>query len=218
MLETSQLRSVIGREVFDYQQLTGCLSSLRKPRDRIGRLLSKGEIVRVRKGLYVFGDLHRRRPVSRELLANLIYGPSHISLDYALARHGLIPERIDEVTSVTTGRSRSIDTPFGTFSYRHLPPARYAPGVDLERIEDESFLIATPEKALVDKVWMDKRFAGTRLSDYGPYLLEDLRIGRERLAELDGERLETVARAYGSQKIDGLMRYLQRLRERRGDE
>ena len=48
--------------------------------------------MRIRKGLYAFGEPLRRAPISRELLANLIYGPSYISLDYALSYHGLIPE------------------------------------------------------------------------------------------------------------------------------
>jgi hypothetical protein len=36
------------------------------------------------QGIYVFGERYRRSPFSREVLANMIYGPSYISLDYAL--------------------------------------------------------------------------------------------------------------------------------------
>jgi predicted transcriptional regulator of viral defense system len=117
MAETAQLRQEIDRDHFDYQQLTACLSHLSKPRDKINKLLSKGEIVRIRKGLYTFGRPYRRGPLSRELLANLVYGPSYVSLDYALSYHGLIPERVSTVTSVALGRSRKFDTPLGTFTY-----------------------------------------------------------------------------------------------------
>ena len=98
MLETTPLRQQIARDVFDYQQLVTCLSQFSKPRDKIRRLLASGEIVRIRKGLYAFGAPLQRAPISRELLANLIYGPSYISLDYALSYHGLIPERVETVT------------------------------------------------------------------------------------------------------------------------
>ena len=207
------LRQQITRDVFDYQQLVACLSQFSKPRDKIRRLLAAGEIVRIRKGLYTFGEPLRQAPISRELLANLIYGPSYISLDYALNYHGLIPERVETVTSMTLGRSRSFTTPCGTFSYRRLSQSRYAVGVILEEHSDLSFLIASPEKALADKVWADKRFDGIRLGTYGPYLLDDLRLDPARLAILDNDRLDAIARAYDSRKLHRLMRYLQTLRE-----
>ena len=60
MAETAEIRLQLGREVFDYQQLTDCLAHLSKPRDKIAKLLAKGDIERIRKGLYVFGRLYRR--------------------------------------------------------------------------------------------------------------------------------------------------------------
>lgn len=214
MRDAAHLRQCIDQNVFDYQQLVACLSHYSKPRDKIRRLLASGDLVRIRKGLYTFGEPYRRAPMCRELLANLIYGPSYVSLDYALSYHGLIPERVETVTSVTTGRSRAFETPFGSFSYRRLSEDRYAVGVLLEQQGSVSFLIASPEKALVDKVWADKRFAGTRLSDFGPYLLEDLRIDLNRLASLDRDRLGTITESWNSQQIRLLARYLTSLTER----
>jgi len=133
MLDIAQIRTQIERDVFDYQQLISCLGHLNKPRDKIRRLLSRDDIVRIKKGLYTFGEPYRRGTISRELLANLIYGPSYVSLDYALSYHGLIPERVETVTSVTTGRSHEFETPFGTFAYRRLCRGRYAVGAILEQ-------------------------------------------------------------------------------------
>ena len=75
----------------------------------------------MKKGLYIFGEEYRRKPYSREILANLIYGPSYISLDYALQHYGLIPERVEAITSVARGRSRKFSTPIGLFTYRMIP-------------------------------------------------------------------------------------------------
>jgi predicted transcriptional regulator of viral defense system len=83
--------------------------------------MRKGVVVRVKKGLYIFGDEYRIRPFSRESLANLIYGPSIISLESALSFHGLIPERVATVTSVTPKRSKRFTTPVGCFVYRQVP-------------------------------------------------------------------------------------------------
>jgi predicted transcriptional regulator of viral defense system len=203
----------IGRDTFDYQTLLDALSDYSKPRDRITRLLASGAIVRVKKGLYCFGETFRRGPVVREHLANLIYGPSYVSLDYALGYHGLIPERVERVTSVTTRRSREFVTPFGVFSYRMLSVTRYAAGAVIEEDGGTPFLIATPEKALADKVWADKRFSGRRISDYKAYLSDDLRIDEDALRGLDFPRLKIAADAYASPKIDNLIRCVERLEE-----
>jgi hypothetical protein len=213
MVATAEIRLRLGREVFDYQQLTACLAHLSKPRDRIAKLLAKGDIVRIRKGLYAFGRLYRREPLSREVLANLIYGPSYISLDYALSYHGLIPERVSTVTSVALGRSRVFDTPVGAFTYQSLSLPCYAVGADLEESPAGCFLIACAEKALADKVWTDKRFRGTRRADWRPYLEEDLRINLDLLAGLDRSRFARIQQAYGSKKIGNLVRFIEALGE-----
>ena len=212
MSDIAHIRETVGPEVFDYQILVDALREYRKPRDRIRRLVAAGDIVRVKKGLYVFAAPFRRQLIVREQLANLMYGPSYVSLDSALSFHGLIPERIEAVTSVTTGRSRAFDTPFGAFIYQSLPLTRYASGALLETKGTVPFLIATPEKALVDKVWMDKRFAGARVGEFLTYLRDDLRIGEEGLRALDLERLTAIARAYGSAKVDSLLRVLVKMK------
>lgn len=197
-----------GRDVLDYQQVVSLLHDYAKPRDRISGWLARGDLVRVRKGLYVAGDAYRRGPVVRELLANLIYGPSYVSLDYALSYHGLIPERVEDVTCVTTGRPRRFETPFGVFTYRPLPPHRYAPGVLLAGEPEAQFLIASPEKAIVDKVWCDKRIKAPSEKDFADYFFQDLRIDEERIRSLDLERLDQIASAFSSRKISTLMKFI----------
>ena len=209
-----KLRAKIHGEVFDYQVLLDALAGYRKPRDKTTRLLAAGAIVRIKKGLYCFGEPFRKKPISREHLANLIYGPSYISIDYALNYYGLIPERVDIITSVTTRRSRNFDTPFGVFSYTMLNPQRYAVGAVFEAAGNIPYLVASPEKALVDKVWSDKRFNGRRISDFDDYLSDDLRMDRGDLSKLDHDRLQAIARAYDSAKINNLVRHIKRLKEK----
>jgi len=212
MNEIASIRGRIPYEVFDYQVLVGALSGYSKPRDKITRLLASGAIIRIKKGLYCFGEALRKEPISREQIANLIYGPSYISLEYALAYHGLIPERVEVVTSVTTRRSRRFSTPLGTFTYRSQRETRYATDAVLEPAGKTAFLMATPEKALADKVWTDKGFSGERISDFASYLLEDLRIDETALSRLRAPGLRAVAQAYNSAKIDRMVRYIESLR------
>lgn len=209
MATIEDIRRAIETDVFDYQQLMDCLASYAKPRDKIRALLKAGEIVRVKKGIYVFGEAYRRSPWSREILANLIYGPSYISLDYALSYYGFIPERVVVVTSVTLSRSRRFETPLGLFTYRRLSCRKYSIGIDQQTLEDDQhFLIATPAKALADKVWTDHRFTPRKTEDFRAYLQEDLRIASDALSSIDRTLIELIAEQYGSRKIRLLRDYL----------
>lgn len=75
------IRKRIPFDVFDYATLVSALSGYRKPRDRITKLLASGNVIRIKKGLYCFGQDMKNEPLSCEYLANLIYGPSYVSLE-----------------------------------------------------------------------------------------------------------------------------------------
>ena len=132
----------------------------------------------------------------------MIYGPSYVSLDYALHYHGLIPERVEAVTSVTSGRGRRFSTPVGLFIYRMVPLRAYQVGIDQVQIEGgRPFLIATPEKALADKVH-DDRGSGIRTQEeMREYLLNNLRVDPEGLTKLQAEVFALIADRYRSKKI-----------------
>ncbi len=202
-----KLRNLVLGEELDYTLLMSTLSGYRRPRDKITGLLRKGVLVRVKKGLYVFGPEFARRPYSRGILANLIYGPSCVSLQYALSRHGLIPEHAAAVTSVTPKRDKLFDTPAGRFTYRYLRPDRYAVGVTRESVDEQSsFLIATPEKALADLLLLQaRRIAPKTPGELRRYLIDDLRCDREALSGLDRGHLREIAAAYKNRKIDLLV-------------
>ena len=85
-----QLRA-FGSIPFSHGSLLSLLGEYRRPNDKIARLLAAGDLVQIKKGLYVLGVEHRSSPVSLPLVANLLYGPSYVSLDFALSWHGLIP-------------------------------------------------------------------------------------------------------------------------------
>src|ERR1700733_3976608 len=98
-------------EVFDYQLLANYLRGLKRPRDKIRSLIDEGKMVRLKNGLYIFGDNWRRSPLCLEMIANLIYGPSCVSFEYALSHYGLIPERSTVITSLTIGDTKTFHTP-----------------------------------------------------------------------------------------------------------
>jgi predicted transcriptional regulator of viral defense system len=211
MTNTSLLKS-IPYEEFDYQTLLDAVHGYARPRMKISGMLAKGDIVRVKKGLYILGESLRRGPFCRELLANLIYGPSYLSLEYALHYHGLTPERVESMTSVTCGRSRTFDTPVGTFSYRMIPLEAFRIGMDRVELDDgRSFLIAIPEKALADRIVTERGAGITTQKELHEYLLADLRIDPANLRGLDPTRITEIARLYRSRKVKLLADLVTRL-------
>ncbi len=195
----------IGREEFDYQTLLDVLRHYERPRDKISDLLRKGLVVRVKKGLYVLGDHYRSRAISRHLLANLVYGPSCVSLDSALQHYGLIPEHVEAVTSVSIGRSRVFDTPVGRFIYRQIPRGAYPIGVSrVEEPDGNAFLMAVPEKALADKVYDSRNIGAATPGRMLHFLLDDLRADESGLARLNPVLFQEIADVYRSGKLQVL--------------
>jgi predicted transcriptional regulator of viral defense system len=198
------LRREISGEIFDYQILMYYLRDVKYPRAKIGRLLKNGEIIRVKKGLYVFGEMWRKESISLEVAANLIYGPSCVSFEYALFRYGMIADRAVAVTSLTIGRARKFETPLGIFQYRSIDKNKFSVGIDYQEIHgNEGFFIASREKALADLVSRIK--VSLSLSDFRYYLIEEMRIDEDSLRSLDKRKMEEIASIYQNKHVDKLL-------------
>ncbi len=171
---------------FCHGALLSLLKDYKRPNDKISRLLAEGDILKIKKGLYLLAGEYRTAPVSKPLLANLIYGPSYVSLDFALSYYGLIPEGVFEISSMTPKRGKYYDTPLGRFTYTHSFESLYGIGVVSEENADgSSFLIASPEKALCDKVFFTKKLSAFSVKTMRLFLTEDLRIDLDDLVGLD---------------------------------
>ncbi len=192
---------------FDYNTLVNALSHYKAPRKAINSLLKKRAIIRVKKGLYVFGDLEGAPKYSLEILANLIYGPSYISREYALSYYNLIPERVVVITSTSAKRSKVFESPVGTFDYKYLNIKKYSVGITQVRAsENRVVLMAGPEKAIVDMLEQHKDIKGKR--QIKEFLIESVRISSELSERLSIQKLEAIQSVFKSGSIDYLIKLL----------
>ncbi|MBS2004793.1 MAG: hypothetical protein JST44_25000 [Cyanobacteria bacterium SZAS LIN-5] len=151
----------------------------------------------------------RRNPVCKETLANLIYGPSCISLEYALSLTGFIPERVEVVTSVTPKKNKTFDTPIGRFTYRYLSAAKYPHGIEQIWVDSaHPVLIATPEKALCDYVVLNDVPNINSPDSAREFLVADLRIAPTQLERFDIRRLTHLNKHYKSASIARILEVL----------
>jgi hypothetical protein len=168
------------------EALDEVLAGYRRPNDKVSEWKREGALEPLRRGLYLAGQPLRQGPACLPLLANHLYGPSCVSLDFALAWHGLIPEGVAEVTSVTPRPSRVLRNARGRFSYHHLPLRYYSVGQELGASDDGlSFLITSPAKALADRLVLARNLPPLSRSAMRQWLLEDLRLDPQVLGEMD---------------------------------
>lgn len=168
------------------QVLLGLLKGYRRPYDKIMEMVNQGIIVQLRKGLYTTTPLVSSKTPEPFLIANHLYGPSYISLDSALFYWGMIPERVFEISSVTPKKSKKIIAEHVTYSFTHLPIAYYPLGIQsLALTEKQTVLIASPEKCLCDKVVTTPGVNLRSKKQAMTFLVEDLRIEKDRLRELN---------------------------------
>ena len=153
---------------------------------RIAALEKTGDLVRLKKGLFVVSPQAGGQPISRELAANHLFGPSYVSLESALSYDGLIPEKVYAVRSVTIKRAKTFSTPLGRFDYVTVPEKYFPIGIRQEIVDDRyAFLIAEPAKAVCDMIAATPYLRLQSVRAMQDYLTEDLRIDFELAKKMD---------------------------------
>jgi hypothetical protein len=138
-----------GNIPLSYAALEEMLCNYKSPYDKVSAMEKRGEIVRLKKGLYVVSDKISRKPLSRKLIANHLYGPSYVSFETALAFYDLIPEKVYTVCSATFEWAKQFENSVGRFEYITVPQDYYPVGINQQTIDEKyTYLFAAPEKAL----------------------------------------------------------------------
>lgn len=141
-------------------------------RRRISEWREKGYLKKIANNFYVFAD----KPLDEKnffYMANKIYEPSYVSMETALGYYGLIPEAVFSILSVSTSKTKTTNADLGavktSFLYRKIRKSFYF-GYSLKKSEGISFLIADPEKAVLDFLYLredlktEKDFSELRLN------------------------------------------------------
>ena len=181
-LESSALQDLMGDYAF--------------PRNKVSALEKRGAIIRLKKGLYVVSDKISRKPLSRELIANHLYGPSYVSFETALAFYGLIPEKVFAMRSATFKRAKRFENAVGNFDYVTVPRNYYSIGIRQQTVDNEyTYLIATPEKALCDVIVTTPNLRLQSVKAMQEYVEDDLRIDFSSLQNIDTEIIKQCSEA-----------------------
>lgn len=159
---------------------------------QLSRWTRTGRLHQLRRGLYALAPPFQKVKPHPFLVANRMLQPSYVGLQSALAYYGLIPEYVPVTTSVTTRRPSRWDTPLGSYAFRHVKIELFRDYVSLEVADDQHAFVASPEKALLDLIYLEP---GADSREY----LEELRL--QNLEKLDLVRLGHHAELTGSPKL-----------------
>jgi len=194
VVDSLQALRTLGSAPVLHSTLASLLKDYKTPNNKIARWLGEGVLLPVKRGVYVVAPHVSGAPVERMIVANLLYGPSYVSMDYALWHYGLIPEQVTEVTSVTTRRTKIIQGGLGRFSYQRMPDALYPIGVDSVMLGGGLYgLLAGPAKALCDRLVLSPNLRVHSVASMQRLLVEDLRFDMEEAAMLDLQVIDACA-------------------------
>lgn len=176
---------VYSEQPLNKQLLMDLLKEYKRPHDKIDELVKQEVLVQLKRGLYIPGTKLDIAPPEPLLIANHLYGPSYISLDTALSYWGLIPERVYEISSVTTNKSKMYKTTVGRFSYKNMPLPYYSFGIkQVQLTKKQTVLMASMEKALCDKIISTPGVLLRSVKQTLELLMEDFRIDENYLRKL----------------------------------
>lgn len=179
--------------------------------NKICSMEHNGQLIRLRRGLYVQPPSVSGKIISLELVANHIYSPSYVTGLYALRYYGLIPELVYMVTSATTGLSKRFVNKLGTFEYRRFASDYYHIGIKILDGDGCSFLIASPEKALCDLICMTSHLNLRYMRETMAYLEEDLRFDMDAFFNMDKSVFEQCAQVGAKRTmIETLIKIIER--------
>jgi predicted transcriptional regulator of viral defense system len=191
-MKWNDLMALLGRlPILESSMLLAGPDSPAEVSRQLTRWVASGRLIQIRRGLYALAPPYAREAPSLLAVAARLRSPSYVSLESALAYHGVIPESVPVITSVTTGRPGRVATPLGDFIYRHLRRSLFWGYREIETGREQRAFIAEPEKALLDLISLTP----------GPLRRAFLRELRMSPAALDPRVLRRFARRSASPKL-----------------
>jgi predicted transcriptional regulator of viral defense system len=160
------------------------------------RLTTSGILERVCRGYYRVST----RPADEAALANVLYRPSYLSFESALARYGILSQIPYAMTFASTRRSKRMTIGGREAEFRQIKKDLFF-GYKLE----DGLYVAEPEKALLDELYMMKRGkAAVPLEELDVDRLSKGRL-REFASRFPKKINETITEYLRRKKIERIM-------------
>lgn len=192
-MEFAKLIKIVGDEpIFEAGLLLAGDVNKNDVHRQLSRWTKAGKLYKLRRGVYTLAPPFQKVKAHPFLVANCMVRASYVSCQSAMAYYGIIPEHVEVTISVTTMRPARWKTPLGTYEYHHVK-TDFLHGYKLTELGmGQSAFVATPEKALLDFIYLQP---GSDSLDY----LKELRL--QNLDRLSLSKLNRWAQITNRQKL-----------------
>lgn len=173
-------------------------------KNQLRRWVLSGKVLRLRRGLYILAEEDRKIKPSRAYISRELYSPSYVSMEYALAFYGLIPERVADMTCISTKKTVEFQNVFGRFVYQHVQEKCFTGFTEMKDESGLSYYMALPEKAIIDFIYLNMGLFKTNinLTVKGSFRLQNMET-------LDRRKLRQYAALFESKKLSDIVRSIQ---------
>lgn len=178
---------------------------------QVNRAIKAGELIRVKRGIYVLANSFRKEPVHPFALAQQLMPGSYVTAESALSFHGWIPEAVRSVISIST-KKKSVGYQHDTlgkydFKCMTIKPGYFYQSVIRHKLQNQVALIAEPVRALMDLIHLRKTsWQGL------DYLIDGLRIDEHEIRSVPSACFTNLLDVYKGKRekifINRLMRSL----------
>lgn len=181
--------------VITINDIANDFDNLQTLRNQLSRWQKNGLVQKLKRGVFILNPSDRKTPIHPYYLGNRLYEPSYISLESALNHYGLIPERVTDITSITTRKTMKLDNDLGRFIYRHIKPSAFR-GFKQVKLDSRPVYMAEPEKAVLDFFYFHLKLLSNNLTEV---ILDSFRF--QNFEELSIPRMKDLCALFHCKKL-----------------
>lgn len=166
----------------------------------LSRLVKKGEIIRLKKGIYVSKSFIEKTKMADnfsiflEFLASKIYWPSYLSLDYILYENNILTELPKNFTLITKNKTAVFSNKLGIFIYHKIKDKLFL-GFEIKKVNEFLVYKATKAKALFDFLYLRKKMILNK------EMVKELRLNLENFSLKEKKEFKKYVDLEGSKKM-----------------
>lgn len=129
-------------------------------KNNLTRWCKQGVLIKLRNGFYSFPEYLKNQEATF-YIANRIYPFSYISLHSALFYHGFVTNPLmNQISSVGGKKTMDFKNHFGKFNYQSMKDSLLFGYQEINK-NNTTFLMATPEKAILDLFYLYPHYYDT---------------------------------------------------------
>lgn len=172
----------------------------------ISRCVARGQLIRLKRGIYVSSDYYKLETDKQgylEFLSSVIYGPSYLSLEYVLQKYAILTESVFAYSAISVKKTKKIINKLGSYLYTNIKKERFE-GFEITKRGRYEIRQATKAKALYDYFY----FAAKPWKQVTQGILAELRLNLDEMKPNDWIEFSDYIDKWGGYKLKNIKKII----------